>query len=127
MQLKLFLFPAHEIPYEQKIALETNLITDSYDGPAKHFENHESFVVCPGKQPIKIGANYPVSIHIYFHNFVSRQSKNHRKRHEGDNNGDIYLHITEGFPDSYNNGNNQQNNRINDHELIIKRKNAING
>lgn len=128
------MFTAHELPYDhsQRIALETNLITDSYDTPPKRLENHESYLVCPGKQTVKIGANYPVSIHIFFHNFVRRTNNtdDHREReqHAGDN-GDIYLHITdEGFHDNYHNAaNNQQNNRINVRELMKKRENAIKG
>lgn len=124
------LFTAHELPVDhgQRIALETNLISDTYEeAPVRHLENHESFLVCPGKQPVKIGANYPVSIHIYFHNFVRRTNKNHRtQQHEGDY-GDIYLHITdEGFRDNYDNENNQQNNRNNARKLIKGGKNAIN-
>lgn len=96
-----------------------------YEEPVRYLENHESFLVCPGKQPIKIGSNYPVSIHIYFNNFASRKNKNHRTQHDGDN-GDIYVHITDGgIPDNYNNDNNQQNNRNNAGELI-KIENAIN-
>lgn len=122
-------FTAYEIQFDhsQRIALETNTITDSYETQSKHLDNHESFLVCPGKQPIKIAANYAVSIHIYFDNFVLRKNTNHQ--HDGDN-GDIYLHITdEGFHDNYDNSNNssnQPNNQINVHKLI-KGKNTTRG
>lgn len=112
-------FPVHEIPFDhsQRIALETNTITDSYESQGKHLHNHESFLMCPGKQPIKVGSNYAVSIHIYFDNFARRKNKN-PQQHDGDN-GDIYLHITdEGFHDNYDNGNNRPNNRINSHKLM---------
>lgn len=106
--------------------METNTITDSYETQQKHLENHESFLVCPGKQPVKIAANYAVSIHIYFDNFVRRKNTNHQQ-HEGDNSGDIYMHITdEGFHDNYDNSSNQPNNRINTHKLI-KGKIAMRG
>lgn len=117
-------FPAHEIPFDhsQRVALETNTIKDSYETEAKQMYNHESFLMCPGKQPIKVGSNYAVSIHIYFDNFARRKSKNHQQ-HDADN-GDIYLHITdERFHHNYdddnsNNSSNQPNNRINFHKLI---------
>lgn len=119
-------FPAHEIPFDhsQRIALETNTITDSYETQASHLPNHESFLICPGKRPIKVGSNYAVSIHIYFDNFVRRKNENHHQHDE--DNGDIYLHITtdEGFHDNYDNRSNQPNNRINSHKLI-NGKNAI--
>lgn len=121
-------FTAHEIPFDhsQRIALETNSITDSYETQPSNMDNHESFLVCPGKQPIKIAANYAVSIHIYFDNFARRKNTIHQQ-HDGDN-GDIYLHITdEGFHDNnYDNSSNQPNNRINAHKLI-KGKNTKRG
>lgn len=108
--------------------METNSITDSYETLPTNLDNHESFLVCPGKQPIKIAANYAVSIHIFFDNFARRKNENHQQ-HDGDN-SDIYLHITdEGFRDNYDNGNNssnQPNNRINAHKLI-KGKNTSRG
>lgn len=79
--------------------------------------------MCPGKQPIKVGSNYAVSIHIYFDNFARRKNKTHQQ-HDGDN-GDIYLHITdEGFHDNYDNSSNRPNNRINSHKLM-NGKNAM--
>lgn len=135
---------AHEIPiiHQQKIALETNTIVDTYErSPAQkrrheHLANHESYMMCPYKQPIKIDANYPVSINIYFNNFVQRKNngkrhKNyHRNRHDSNNNvednDEIYLHITdEGSRINRNNCSNQQNNQNNDNELLINDKSTL--
>lgn len=79
--------------------------------------------MCPGKHPVKIAANYAVSINIYFDNHARRKNKLQQQQHDGDN-GDIYLQITdEGFPNNYDNSSNQPNNRINArHELIKARK-----
>lgn len=121
-ELSIEILPGHEVPYHsQKVSLETNMITD--ESPELHLENHESFLECPGKHPIKIKANQPVSIHIYFENFVSRKNKNYRRK--GDN-GDIYLLISDdGFYDNYNNSHNQPNNRINAHHKLIKSENSL--
>jgi hypothetical protein len=94
--------------HSQRIALETNTIDDSYESQQRgKLPNHESFIVCPGKHPIKIASNHGVSIHIYFDNFVRRKPKD-APQHDG-----IYLHITdEGFHDN-NNYHNQSNNESN--------------
>lgn len=72
--------------------------------------NHESFLLCPGKQPIKIGASYAVSIHIYFDDFVRRKNKNRQQQQQ------ILVHIADD-DDDYDN---QPDNQINAHGKIIK-------
>lgn len=70
--------------------------------------NHESFLLCPGKQPIKIGASYAVSIHIYFDDFVRRKNKNRQQQQQ------ILVHISD---DDYDN---QPNNQIIEHAKLIR-------
>ncbi|CRK94788.1 CLUMA_CG008282, isoform A [Clunio marinus] len=71
---------AHETPFDhsQRIALETNTITDSYEAPAKHLENHDSYLICSGKPPIKIDSNQPWHLP---HGCVIKNVKAHRSRH----------------------------------------------
>lgn len=75
--------------------------------------NHESFLVCPGKQPIKIGANYAVSIRIYFDDFVHRKNKNRQQQPDDG----IFVHTAD---DDRGNRDNPRNNRINKRREIIK-------
>lgn len=80
-------------------------------------ENHESFLVCPGKQPIKIGANYPVSIHIYFDNFVHRTNKRHQQQTDKSSDEVLIQIVDKGFHNDSDNRSHQH--RINArHELI---------
>jgi hypothetical protein len=86
-------------------------------------ENHESFLVCPGKSPVKIGQNQPVSIQIYFDNFIHREKNRHH--HNKRDNGEIYLLITDGgLHDNYNNHDNQLNDRINAHHQELLKANG---
>lgn len=114
------------MPPSQRISLETNIIPESYEKPPqqKHHQhhrhgmgNHESFLICPGRRPIKIGSNQPVSINIYFENFVSR------KHNENGDNGEIYLRIKEGEIEA--NNNNYNNHHINAyHNKLMNDKNT---
>lgn len=109
------------MPASQRISLETNVIPETFEQPTqpKHHHhhhhrhhhgmgNHESFLMCPGRRPIKIGSNQPVSINIFFENFVNR---NHNDN-DGDN-GEIYLRIKEGEIEANNNNKHHANNLIN--------------
>jgi hypothetical protein len=107
------------MPASQRISLETNAIPETEEKPPqqKHHHhhrhgmgNHESFLVCPGRRPIKMGSNQPVSINIYFENFVNRN----RNNNNGDN-GEIYLRIKEGKigENNINYNNHHANNHIN--------------
>jgi hypothetical protein len=93
----------HEIePHSRRIALETNSISDSYDdqnvvvGRNRHhhqqtLENHESFLVCPGKHPVKVSAEDigSVSIRVVLSNSIIRRLLTGAKK----NNGEIFLYI----------------------------------
>lgn len=94
--------PQHPI---QRISLETNSIAESYDNQQKHhhnkphhrMENHKSYLICPGKSPIEIGSNQPVSINIYINNPTHRNS-NQPEMHQTNNENasdEIYLRIVE--------------------------------
>lgn len=83
--------------------------------------------MCPGRQPIKIGSSnqQPVSIHIYFNNFVQRtkpSSPPHHQKHQQQQNqeshaendrNDIYLRIVEKEIHGRYNNNHHDNNSIN--------------
>jgi hypothetical protein len=115
--------------------LETNLISENYEKPnqivkqtqqqQQHHQHplkdHESYLMCPGRQPIKIGStNQPVSIHIYFNNFVHRK-KHHAPHHANttaNGGNDIYLRIVEKEIHGNNSNNHHDNNRINNHHGI---------
>lgn len=120
------IIPGHEtspvMPASQRISLETNVIPEAYEKPPpqKHHHqhhrhhsgmgNHESFLMCPGRRPVKIGSTQPVSISIYFDNFVKRNSNDN-----GDND-EIYLRIKEGEIEANNNNyNNHRNHHANNH------------
>lgn len=82
--------------------------------------------MCPGKHPIKIGANQPVSINIYFDNSASQANKNHHKQQEAAD--DINVQITdEGFLDNYDNRDNHPNNRINASHELMKAESLMRG
>lgn len=111
------------MPASQRISLETNVIPDTFEKPShqKHPHHnhhrhhngmgaHETFLMCPGRKPIKIGSNQPVSINIIFENFVNRNNINNN----GDN-GEIYLRIKEREEIDENNNNNYNNHHANNH------------
>lgn len=110
------------MPASQRISLETNVIPETYEKSPqqKHHHHHhrhhngmghhESFLICPGRRPLKIGSNQPVSINIYFDEFAKRERNNN-----GDND-EIYLRIKEGeIGGNNNNYNNHQNHHANNH------------
>lgn len=79
----------HDVPAEtsRRIALETNSITDSYETEnaaaaltmqkqrQPKLENHESFLICPGRQAVKLSPamnHGSVSIKILCRIFLSQ-------------------------------------------------------
>lgn len=108
------------MPPSQRISLETNVIPDTHE--KKHqqhhhrhhshhqnaMDNHESFLMCPGRRPIKIDSNKPVSINIFFENIV-------QENEQRDKRGEIYLRIKDGGEEqnNYHNRRNHANNNIN--------------
>lgn len=127
LKILLKLISGHELsvmPASQRISLETNVIPETYEKPApiqqqhnhhhhRHHNhhnnamvNHESFLMCPGRRPVKIGSNQPVSINIFVDNFI-RNDDNKR------DNGEIYLSIKDGGIEKNNRHNHHANNHIN--------------
>lgn len=114
------------MPVSQRISLETNVIPETYEKavttqkhPHHHnhhhrhhnrhnnaMDNHESFLMCPGRRPVKIGSNQPVSINIFVDNFIGNDDN---KR----DNGEIYLSIKDGGIEKNNHHNHHANNHIN--------------
>jgi hypothetical protein len=91
----------------------------------RHLRNHESFLVCPDKEPVRLtNINQRVSIQIFFNNFVRRKD---------DNDDDIRLRITNeelnnnnNDNNNYDNGNNHENNRINAYQNKLIKYNERN-
>lgn len=118
------------MPASQRLSLETNVIPDSsvVDKIPLHkhqhhlhntMGNHESFLMCPGRRPVKIGSNQPVSINIFLDNFIQRKNNDNNNKNNYDkrrDNREIYLRIKDGGIENnnYNNGHNHHaNNHIN--------------
>lgn len=122
----------HEMPSEQsrRIALETNSIIDSYDNknagkatsmPRHHhhhqpMENHESFLVCPGKHPQKVPPSELGSVSI---RLDISATLIHRLLTGMRNNGEILLYIRDEVEEretgiqrnNYDNRNHHQHNQ----------------
>jgi hypothetical protein len=76
------------------------------------FENHESFLVCDGKSPIRIQSNYPVSnLHLHFHNILA-----HNVHHKMHNNKIDKNQIRHELNKIHQNHSNNKN-----HQLVIER------
>lgn len=113
----------------RRIALETNSISDSYDDkkvevtrnrnrhhPNQHpqtLENHESFLVCPGKNPVKVSSDEigSVSIRVILSNSIIRRLLTGVEK----NNGEIFLYIRDmkerNSRNNYDNHNHHQHNQ----------------
>lgn len=134
--MKLFLGHESSLPASQRISLETNVIPETYEKTPfiqqqphhnhhrhhnRHnnaMDNHESFLMCPGRRPVKIGSNQPVSINIFVDNFI-RNDDNKR------DNGEIYLSIKDGGIEKNNHHNHHANNHINAyHNKLMNGKNT---
>lgn len=78
-------------------------------------ENHDSYLMCPGKKPIKMETNYPVStqIRIVLHNYRHHPNSHYQHHHR--------------HPKEYQNNMNNNNKTHNDHNgnntIIINTKN----
>lgn len=85
-QVKIFsIILAFDHPRKYNYDNQISEVHDNARPLTKPMEEHESYLVCPGKHPVKIESHNPVSIHIYFHNLLNHPTSHHINSHHASN------------------------------------------